>query len=302
MKLFIMNLCGISLLFCSNLKAKPSAKNQVLYKTSQPAQAYVDAVDSSRVLIVNIDLGYVFDVDSRSKKATFDSVDESCLESTMVYKHPFLVNPKLTCLLSDDNQSIKVVSKTKPRKNWFSTTYLLEQDGYQYYLFNGREFPQAKSGYVQVKKVRIKDGSSIVGDWLEGVPDFSGALAIDSLNKMFYITVAHPDGKNEAYIRNVYDLYISIDNAVPVTFSSLFDSPAFSFRGLSWRLFVNDTVSFYDNRSDYGDYDSIFIDSDGVSVSVILPESCQSLGFSDARVLLGWCNKQELREISIGSE
>lgn len=266
---------------------------ELLFKTTEKANVFLDAQNKSQILVLGEKSKYVWSLDASAELYKLTVLDDECNDKSMVYRHPFLVSPELTCLI-DGERRLSLVAKTEPRKNHFSFAYIHEDAKYQYYLFNGREIPSAEAGYLQLKKVRLIDGQSTVKDWLEGVPYYSGAVASDLVKDRFYITVAQPNTVNELYSVGIKEILKSIEVGEKASFKDFFDAPITSFKGLSFRLFVSQQGSFfYDNRSEYGDFDSVYIKPDKQAQMTKLKPKCQAQAFIGT-ALLTLCDDQNL--------
>jgi hypothetical protein len=122
-----------------------------------------------------------YQVAERCRSLTQNTVAMSTGEGGLTLAFPFLVGVDRVCRIDENNRRISLVAELSSRlpKNTFAASFAGRKDQLYYFLINGREFPTAQSGYVQLLTLSLTSEEVKVQPLLNDVPDFSGALLYD---------------------------------------------------------------------------------------------------------------------------
>lgn len=190
-----------------------------------------------------------FQVAERCKSLTQNTVAMSTGEGGLTLAYPFLVGVDRVCLIDENKKNVSLVTELSHRlpQNVFAASFAGRKEQLYYFLINGREFPSAKSGYLQLLTINSVTLQFEIRELFHDVPDFSGALLYDREN----IWVTTYPGK--IYKIPTAALHSLIDSARTMAFLSLAllesrttaDLNAYMLKGQNYFLFYNENYPSY---------------------------------------------------------
>lgn len=166
--------------------------------------------------------------------------------------YPFLVGADRVCMLNERTGTLRLLANFAAGlpTGTFSAVYAGTADNHSLFLINGREFPNATTGYIYLLKINKSTLQVELQKIIQGVPGYSGGMFYDSQK----IWINSYPGK--LYRLLTEDLHTLIRSRRLADFSEV---AVESFRignGLSSYMLSNDTHFLYSND----DYESYFIE------------------------------------------
>ncbi len=273
------------------------ANPEVVFSSDRPFAAFLDQAFKQTVLLTFQEEAQAQIWDLQQEKVLHHQLlmaDERCTSPTLLYAHPFLTDAETTCYVDELLNEITFLGKTSPPSGHFSFIYFFQDEDKLYFLFNGREFPRAKSGYLKAKVV-YRDGSEhFLQDLIGEIPRYSGAMyAEDNAQRVLY-TMATGLASNELYSLPQGQLKELISQKAVKPFSAVAKKIYGPFAGLGLTLFSGRQNYLYYNKSIQGEYESYTLDKErGVRKTVSIPEECHLLGKHGQRWLFH-CRQRDL--------
>ncbi len=271
-------------------------ESKVIYSSEKPFTPFLEQAFKQTVLLILEEEGLakIWDFKAGAFNATSFTVDKRCTSSLLLYAHPVLLDAETTCYIDDLRNEIIFLGKTLPPQGHFSFIYFFQDQEKISFLFNGRDFPHAKHGYIKAKVV-YKDGREhFLQDLVTQVPGYSGAMFNEEGISVISYTKASGLGSNEIYslpknkLRNLF-----LENQL-APFSALAGKTHGLFPGLAMKLFSSNENYLYYNKSIYGEYPSYTLHKKTkVRESVNIPQECDLLGQYNNRWYFH-CRQKEL--------
>ena len=256
-------------------------KPEVIYSSERSFTPFPEQTLKQTVLLVFEEQGLakIWDLKARGLNTASFTVDEQCISPTLLYAHPVLANAETTCYVDDQLSEITFLGKTSPPRGHFSFTYFSQDEEKISFLFNGRDFPHAKHGYIKAKVV-YKDGSGhFLQDLVTVVPRYSGAILNEEEHPAILYTMATGIGSNEMYALPKDKLKNLLYENQSAPFSALAGKIHGPFPGLAMQLFSDNENYLYYNKSIYGEYPSYTLDKrTKARESITIPQQCGLLG------------------------
>jgi len=233
------------------------AAPEVMQSWAEPVFLFIDEKNPDKFLVLakSGKMARRTTIDIYGSWNDYKEVDKECLKPYLVYAHPILADATTTCLVDDRAQTVRFVGNTEPPEGHFDFIYFREKDGNHYFLFNGREFPKGKHGYLKVKVVSGDGIDQSIQNVLTKVPGFSGGMAYDRNEEVFYYSQASFNFTAVLHKINPNTLMNMIDDAEERDFKEVAKDPSKTINGLTFKLFISESVFLYDNsRHDQGVY------------------------------------------------
>ena len=261
----------------------------ILLHETENILTFQDQKERDRVLLIYPDsnLAKIWSVSKQSFLSEEFVVDSECMQNTLVYAHPFLVNIDRTCHLQESGELSLVGSNEAPNGN-FSFIYFSEDEPNLYFLVNGREFPGGEHGYMLAKTVNKESGHQHLATVSTHIPGYSGAMMIDRRSNLLF-TAATGMNANELYSIPTDRIQELINDQNHLEFDEIAVKELGPFPGLSFRLFPagSDELLYYNDE-----YESFFLSTkDGSVEKVVFPNDCKLFGVYRGEWLLNCSGK-----------
>lgn len=257
----------------------------VIYGFAYKAIVFQDESDRNLFLVINSDGNFaqIFKEGHLSPKK-YGVSSPACKNKKLLLNAPYLVGTSATCVLSEETSELKLLDSPSPPKGAYTIAFLGQVEEKDLFLINARDFPSAPSGVIAVKKVDRRSGLSQVFPVLTNVPGFSGGMAADHSAGIFYYTQSTGMGSNILYQTSAPDLLQLSARGEKIDFGTVFKDAHGPLRELkfSFRLFAGSSILVYDNRDDWGSYQSYFIQTSPFEIkNMELKDNCTTLGIDD---------------------
>ena len=274
---------------------------QIVYSSEKPFTAFFEQTAKQTALLIFEEAGLakIWDLQVGALNTTSFAVDKRCTSPTLLYAHPVLLDAETTCYVDNLRGEITFLGKTSPPQGHFSLIYFSQDEEKISFLFNGRDFPRAKHGYIKAKVV-YKDGSEhFLQDLVTEVPRYSGAMLNEESHAAILYTMATGLASNVLYSLPKDELKNLLFENQSVTFSTLASEIYGPFPGLGMKLFSDRETWAYYNKSIHGEYESYTLDkTTKAKKAITIPEQCELLGQYNGR----WHFHCRQRELTYDSE
>ncbi|MGE0172228.1 MAG: hypothetical protein AB7T49_05565 [Oligoflexales bacterium] len=270
-----------------------------IFRLTEEAVVFLDRNEPDRFLALNTASASGKEYQPDGNMVSLQVANALCVDEDLVYRHPYLVGTEISCKIDESQNKVDILRGPETMEGSYAIEFLAETEQYQFYLINGRKIPDARSGYIMLKRLdKIHDTIQVL-PFITDVPGFSGGMAVDRSNGSFVYTQATGMSSNLIYrldSERLLDLAIHNSQAA---FAGLFESPLGPLRDLklSFKLFADNNVLIYDNRNEWGNFESYLV-YDAIVSPIELPENCRSLGIASERLFLS-CDRTKIVSIGI---